>query len=245
MGELGLLGMMIEERFGGGGLDALTYVLAVEEISRACASLGVTMSVTNSVCGWPISRFGTETLKARALPELAFFRGRVVPYADVRLGLLTHALNYGTAVFGGLRAFWNDDEKELFVFRPLDHFRRFVDSARLLRMELPHSPEDLWTGLRELLRKQNTRTDCYIRALAFYGDETLGVRLHELEFHAPVLELSPQLLDGPGSGHIHIGGGGEVPDRVAYGRLLFAHAVQEGGAASSASSGGKEIIILK
>ncbi len=118
--------------------------------------------------------------KPAALPEFAFFRGRVVPYADARLGLLTHALNYGTAVFGGLRGFWNEDEKELFVFRPLDHFRRFRDSARLLRMELPQSADDLWLGLRDLLRKQGTRTDCYIRALAFYGDETLGVRLHGL-----------------------------------------------------------------
>ncbi len=74
---------------------------------------------------------------------MAYFRGQVVPYTEVRLGLLTHALNYGTAVFGGLRAFWNEDEKELFVFRPLDHFRRFLDSARLLRMELATTPEAL------------------------------------------------------------------------------------------------------
>jgi branched-chain amino acid aminotransferase len=124
-----------------------------------------------------------------ALPDLAFFRGRVVPYSDVRLGLLTHALNYGTAVFGGLRAFWSEEEKELFVFRPLDHFRRFRDSARLLRMELPHTPVDLWAGLRELLRKQGTRTDCYIRALAFYGDETLGVRLHGLNPEVGIVAL--------------------------------------------------------
>jgi branched-chain amino acid aminotransferase len=114
------------------------------------------------------------------LPDLAFFNGKVVPYADVRLGLLTHALNYGTAVFGGLRAFWNEGERELFVFRPLDHFRRLLDSARLLRMELPYTASDLWTGLRDLLRRQGSRTDLYIRALAFYGDETLGVRLHGL-----------------------------------------------------------------
>jgi branched-chain amino acid aminotransferase len=129
------------------------------------------------------------TGKTIVLPELAFFRGRVVPYGDVRLGLLTHALNYGTAVFGGLRAFWNEEEKELFVFRPLDHFRRFLDSARLLRMELTHSPDELWSGLRELLRRQGTRTDCYIRALAFYGDETLGVRLHGLHPEVGIVAL--------------------------------------------------------
>jgi branched-chain amino acid aminotransferase len=118
--------------------------------------------------------------KGLAKPRFAFFRGRVVPYTDVRLGLLTHALNYGTAVFGGLRGYWNDDEKELFVFRPLDHFRRFRDSARLLRMELELSEMDLWEGLRGLLRAEGLRTDCYVRALAFYGDETMGVRLHDL-----------------------------------------------------------------
>ncbi len=127
--------------------------------------------------------------KPRTLPELAFFRGRVVPYEQVRLGLLTHALNYGTAVFGGLRAFWNEEEKELFVFRPLDHFRRFLDSARLLRMELPLSPAELWAGLRDLLREQGTRTDCYIRALAFYGDETLGVRLHGLHPEVSIVAM--------------------------------------------------------
>jgi branched-chain amino acid aminotransferase len=123
-----------------------------------------------------------DTARAGAgrLPALAFFNGRVLPYGDVRLGFLTHALHYGTAVFGGLRAFWNEEEEELLVFRPLDHFRRFLDSARLLRMELPYTPEGLLAGLRELLRQQGTREDCYVRALAFYGDETLGVRLHGL-----------------------------------------------------------------
>lgn len=71
MGELGLLGMLIGEEHGGAGLDALTYCLAVEEVARICAATAVTMSVTNSVCGWPISRFGSTELKARVLPELA------------------------------------------------------------------------------------------------------------------------------------------------------------------------------
>jgi branched-chain amino acid aminotransferase len=92
-------------------------------------------------------------------------------------------------VFGGLRAFWNDDEKELFVFRPLDHFRRFLDSARLLRMELPYTTSDLWAGLRDLLRRQGSRADLYIRALAFYGDEALGVHLHGLRPDVSILAL--------------------------------------------------------
>ncbi len=71
MGELGLLGMLIPEEYGGAGVDPLTYVLAVEEIARVCPSTAVTMSVTNSVCCWPIDRFGSPALKRRVLPKLA------------------------------------------------------------------------------------------------------------------------------------------------------------------------------
>jgi len=71
MGELGLLGMLVPESLGGTGQLPLTYCLAVEEISRVCPSLGVTMSVTNSVCCWPIVRYGSEELQRRVLPELA------------------------------------------------------------------------------------------------------------------------------------------------------------------------------
>jgi alkylation response protein AidB-like acyl-CoA dehydrogenase len=71
MGELGLLGMMVDPAFGGGGADTLSYVVAVEEIARVCPSIAVTMSVTNSVCCWPIATYGDEDLKQRVLPELA------------------------------------------------------------------------------------------------------------------------------------------------------------------------------
>jgi alkylation response protein AidB-like acyl-CoA dehydrogenase len=71
MAELGLFGMLVPQEHGGIGLDPLSYVVAVTEISRICPSLGVTMSVTNSVCCWPIVCYGSEELKSRVLPELA------------------------------------------------------------------------------------------------------------------------------------------------------------------------------
>ena len=52
------------------------------------------------------------------LPKFAFFRGRIAPYGDARLGVLTHGLNYGTGCFAGLRGYWSEEEQELFVFRP-------------------------------------------------------------------------------------------------------------------------------
>ena len=71
LGEMGLFGMLVEEEYGGGGMDPLAYCVAVEEIARICPSTAVTMSVSNSVCCWPISRFGSADLKRAVLPELA------------------------------------------------------------------------------------------------------------------------------------------------------------------------------
>ncbi|MEE9593449.1 MAG: acyl-CoA dehydrogenase [Thermoplasmata archaeon] len=71
MYDLGLMGMMVPEKYGGGGTDTVTYTLAMEEINRVDASVGVIMSVNNSLVCDPILRFGTEAQKERYLPKLA------------------------------------------------------------------------------------------------------------------------------------------------------------------------------
>ena len=123
------------------------------------------------------------------LPNFVFHNGRIVPYSEVKFGVLTHALNYGTAVFGGLRAYWNEDEKQLFIFRPRDHFRRFLQSAKLLCMELQTSGDNLLKGLVELVRTEGHEEDLYIRPLAFYSDEIIGVRLHDLTAEVSIVVM--------------------------------------------------------
>ncbi|MBI3587295.1 MAG: acyl-CoA dehydrogenase [Ignavibacteriales bacterium] len=71
MGELGFMGMMVSEQYGGAGLDTLSYVLAMEEISKVDASAGVIMSVNNSLVCWGIEAYGTEEQKQKYLPDLA------------------------------------------------------------------------------------------------------------------------------------------------------------------------------
>jgi branched-chain amino acid aminotransferase len=122
-----------------------------------------------------------------SLPKYAFFKDKIVPYSEAKVGVLTHGLNYGTGVFAGIRGYWNDDEKELFVFRPIDHFQRFLESTRLLRMELPYTREEITAILIDLIRKEHPHEDVYVRPLAFYGDEIIGVRLHNLN---PILSIS-------------------------------------------------------
>jgi branched-chain amino acid aminotransferase len=123
------------------------------------------------------------------LPNYAFFKGKIVPYSEANVGILTHALNYGTAIFGGLRAYWNDDEQQLFVFRPMDHFARFLQSGHLMCMEIPYSAQDLTNHLTELMRKEGHREDCYIRPLAFFSNQIIGVRLHNLHTEVSIIAL--------------------------------------------------------
>jgi hypothetical protein len=58
-----------------------------------------------------------QEVKSVSLPKNAYFKGKIVPYSEAKIGVLTHALNYGTAAFGGLRAYWNGEEEQLFIFR--------------------------------------------------------------------------------------------------------------------------------
>src|SRR5512132_1676524 len=71
LAEMGFLGMMVPEEYGGSGLDTVSYVLAMEEVSRACASTSVTMTVQNSLVCWPLQKFGNEAQKRKYLVPLA------------------------------------------------------------------------------------------------------------------------------------------------------------------------------
>jgi branched-chain amino acid aminotransferase len=113
-------------------------------------------------------------------PTYAFFRGQIVPIDDAKISVMTHALHYGTAAFGGLRGYWNAEEEQLFVFRPLDHFERLLSSAKMLMMKFDYTPESLREVLMELLRKEGFRQNCYVRPLVYKSQEGIGVRLHDI-----------------------------------------------------------------
>lgn len=123
------------------------------------------------------------------LPIHAYFEGKIVPYAEAKVGVLTNALNYGTAAFGGIRAYWNEDEAQLFLFRPLDHFKRLLSSARILMMEFEHTPESLTQTTIDLLRADGYHRDLYIRPLVYKADEAIGVKLHGMIDEITIIAL--------------------------------------------------------
>jgi branched-chain amino acid aminotransferase len=77
----------------------------------------------------------------------AFFEGRIVPFSEAKVSIATHAFNYGTAVFGGLRGYWNEAAKRLFVFRPFDHYRRLLLSGKMMRMEINQDEQMTGSGM--------------------------------------------------------------------------------------------------
>jgi branched-chain amino acid aminotransferase len=114
-------------------------------------------------------------------PKYAFFQGRIVPIEEAKISVMSHAFNYGTAVFGGLRGYWNEGEEQLFVFRPHDHFERLTQSASLLRIDVGYTVQELADILTELLRTEGFRENVYIRPLAYKSSEMIGVRLHDVD----------------------------------------------------------------
>ena len=124
----------------------------------------------------------TQPAKVETTTELwAFFRGEFVPLRDANINVMTHGFNYGTAVFEGIRAYWNQDEEQLFALELLPHYRRIQASARLLMMEVRQSPEELAELTLELLRRDGLREDVYVRPIIYKSSETIGVRLHNLD----------------------------------------------------------------
>jgi branched-chain amino acid aminotransferase len=123
------------------------------------------------------------------MEQHAFFEGKIVPFSEAKVSIATHGLNYGTAAFGGLRAYWNTEQEKLFLFRPLDHYRRFLNSSKILCMEFPHTPESLTKITIDLLKTDAWQQDVYIRPLAYKADAGIGVRLHDLRDEISIFAL--------------------------------------------------------
>ncbi len=115
------------------------------------------------------------------MTKFAYFEGAIRPIEDAKVSVMTHAFNYGTGWFGGLRGYWNAEHEQLYVFRIRDHYLRFLDSGKILMAQVEESVDDLIGVTVDLLRSEGYRQDCYIRPLGYKADAIIGVRLHNLQ----------------------------------------------------------------
>ncbi|MCL4466760.1 MAG: branched-chain amino acid transaminase [Chloroflexi bacterium] len=108
----------------------------------------------------------------------AFFDGKFVPLGEAKVSIMTHSFNYGTGCFEGIRAYWNAEQEQLYAFHLKAHFERLVRSCKILHMSSPYTAEEMVEQALELLRRNECRTDTYIRPIVYKSSEIVGVRLH-------------------------------------------------------------------
>lgn len=119
----------------------------------------------------------------------AFFKGEIVPVEQAKVSIMTSAFNYGTGIFEGIRAYWNEDEEQLYLFRLREHLERFVKNGCVLLIELPYTVERLCEITIELLQREAFQTDVYVRPLAYKSSEAVGVRLHDLQSECAIFAI--------------------------------------------------------
>jgi branched-chain amino acid aminotransferase len=112
--------------------------------------------------------------------RFAFFRGQFVPIEDANVSIRTHALNYGTGCFEGIRGYWSEAGQELLLFKLREHYDRFLRSCRILMIQLPYTVEQLCDLTLEIVHREGFREDIYVRPLAYKADEVIGVKLHDM-----------------------------------------------------------------
>lgn len=110
----------------------------------------------------------------------AHLDGAFVPFADAKISVATHALQYGTGIFEGIRAYWNAAHEELYVFRLREHLLRMERNSRILRITLPGDADQLSALVIELLRRNAQRTDVYVRPFAYKAARSVKVSLQGL-----------------------------------------------------------------
>src|SRR5215475_6900241 len=96
------------------------------------------------------------------LSKHAFFEGKIVPLSEAKINIATHGFLYGTAVFGGMRGYWNEEKKHLFVFRPWDHYHRLLHSARMMNVQTNFDEESLIQLTLDVLRMDDYHQDVYM-----------------------------------------------------------------------------------
>lgn len=112
----------------------------------------------------------------------AFLNGEFIPLTEAKIGVMTHALHYGSSVFEGIRGNWNSEQEKLYIFRCVEHYERFLEGCKVMRIALPYSAQDLTDITLELLQRCGYKQDLYIRPLAFKGAERVAVlKLQDLE----------------------------------------------------------------
>ena len=114
------------------------------------------------------------------MPALAFFEGEIVPLEEAKISVVTHAFNYGTGVFEGIRGNWNEDKDELYLFRVKEHYERLYRSCKMINIDLRYNLDQLEEMTLDLVKSCGYKEDIYVRPLAYKSGDLVGLRVHDI-----------------------------------------------------------------
>lgn len=112
----------------------------------------------------------------------AFFEGKILPTELARINIMTNALQYGNAVFGGIRGYISENNKSVNIFRINDHYKRFLNALKILNKTIRYDERKLVEITLELARKNSPKTDSYFRPLAYAKNYEVHPDLSRLDF---------------------------------------------------------------
>ena len=120
---------------------------------------------------------------------ITYFEGQYVPLGDARVNIMTHAFMYGTAVFEGIRAYWNADDGVLYGLKFREHMERIRKNAGMLLMRDLPTVDELVEIVTEVTRRNDFHEDVYIRPCFYLSSRAVGVRLHNLDHELTVFTV--------------------------------------------------------
>lgn len=122
-----------------------------------------------------------------------FFNGKIMDEneSDAKISVRSKIVNYGMGVFEGIRAYWNEEDKELYAFKLKEHYERFLQSAKVMNIKFDYTADDLVQVTKELLKKNECKQDTYIRPIAFKNDLNVGVNISDNTYDSVVIYTAP------------------------------------------------------
>ena len=115
---------------------------------------------------------------------IVWFQDRYVRLGEANVNILTHALNYGTGVFEGIRGYYEPASQEMFLVRMPEHYERWKRNCSILRIHIPLSPPELSEITAELCRRNSFRSNVYVRPIAYKSSARIGVATDENDAYA-------------------------------------------------------------
>jgi branched-chain amino acid aminotransferase len=113
--------------------------------------------------------------------KYAYFKNQIVPFEQATISIMTHAFNYGTGCFEGIRGYWNADQQQMYILKLKEHYQRLITSCNALNINPGLSLKDMINVTIELVKKNDYKQDIYIRPLGYKSEEKIGLGLIGVE----------------------------------------------------------------